>query len=55
MVVLPRGTNTELTFEKASEGEEKLLTAKNKWLIGHEEAGIEGAFNGLKGENIEID
>ena len=55
VVVLPRGTNTELTFEKASEGEEKLLTAKNKWLIGHEEAGIEGAFNGLKGENIEID
>ena len=55
VVVLPRGTNTELAFEKASEGEEKLLTAKNKWLIGHEEAGIEGAFNGLKGENIEID
>ena len=55
VVVLPRGTNTELTFEKVSEGEEKLLTAKNKWLIGHEEAGIEGTFNGLKGENIEID
>ena len=55
VVVLPKGTNTELTFEKAAEGEDKLLTAKNKWLIGHEEAGIEGAFNGLKGENIEID
>lgn len=55
VVVLPKGTNTELTFEKAAEGEDKLLTAKNKWLIGHEEATIEGAFNGLKGENVGID
>ena len=55
VVVLPKGTNTELTFEKAAEGEDKLLTAKNKWLIGHEEADIEGAFNGLKGENVGID
>lgn len=54
VVVLPKGTNTELTFEKAAEGEDKLLTAKNKWLIGHEEATIEGAFNGLKGENVGI-
>ena len=44
-----------VTFEKAAEGEDKLLTAKNKWLIGHEEAAIEGAFNGLKGENVGID
>ena len=55
VVVLPKGTNTELTFEKAAEGEDKLLTAKNKWLIGYEEAAIEGAFNGLKGENVGID
>ena len=55
VVVLPKGTNTELTFEKAAEGEDKLLTAKNKWLIGHEGAAIEGAFNGLKGENVGID
>ena len=54
-MVLPRGTNTELTFEKASVGEDKLLTARNKWLIGHEEAAIDGAFNGLKGENVGID
>lgn len=55
VVVLPKGTNTELTFETASEGEDKLLTAKNKWLIGHEEAAIDGAFNGLKGANVGID
>ena len=55
VVVLPKGTNTELTFEKAAEGEDKLLTAKNKWLIGHAEGGLpEGSFIGLKGENIEV-
>ena len=31
------------------------MKLKNKWLIGHEEAAIEGAFNGLKGENVGID
>ena len=55
VVVLPKGTNTELTFDKVNKGEDRLLTAKNKWLIAHEEADIEGAFNGLKGINIEID
>lgn len=53
VVVLPKGTNTELTFELA-DGESKLMTAKNKWLIAHEEAGIEGAFCGLVGENITL-
>ena len=55
VVVLPAGTNTDLTFETAKTGEDSLLTAKNKWLIAHEDAKIEGAFNGLKGENITID
>ena len=54
VVVLPKGTNTELTFPVKETGEEKLMTAKNKWLIGHEEAAIDGAFNGLKGENITL-
>lgn len=55
VVVLPKGTNTELTFQTADEGEDSLMTAKNKWLIAHEDAKIEGAFNGLKGENITLD
>ena len=55
VVVLPEGTNTELTFETEKTGEDSLMTAKNKWLIAHEEAKIAGAFNGLKGENITID
>ena len=54
VVVLPRDTNTELTFAKGEGTEDRLLMAKNKWLIGHEEAGIPGAFNGLIGENIAL-
>ena len=54
VVVLPRGTNTELDFEQGTQAEDKLITARNKWLIAHPEAKIEGAFEGLKGENITI-
>ena len=55
VVVLPKGTNTDLTFQTEKTGEDSLMTAKNKWLIEHEDAKIAGAFNGLKGENITID
>ena len=55
VVVLPKGTNTDLTFPIEKTGEDSLMTAKNKWLIAHEDAKIAGAFNGLKGENITID
>lgn len=54
VVVLPKDTNTELNFELGSGTEDKLLTAKNKWLIAHEEAAIDGAFNGLVGENVSL-
>lgn len=54
VVILPAGTNTELTFPAGKSGEDRLITAKNKWLIAHEEAGIEGAFCGLRGENITL-
>lgn len=54
VVILPRDTNTELAFEISEKGEERLMTARNKWLIAHEEANIEGAFCGLKGENITL-
>ena len=55
VVVLPKGTNTDLTFQTEKMGEDSLMTAKNIWLIAHEDAKIAGAFNGLKGENITID
>ena len=54
MIVLPEGTNHALDFDTADNGEEKLMTAKNKWLIAHEDAKIEGAFCGLKGKNITL-
>lgn len=54
VVILPKDTNTDLNFAVGSEGEDRMITAKNKWLIAHEEAGIEGAFCGLKGDNITI-
>lgn len=53
VVVLPKDTNTEFCFELA-DGESRLMTAKNKWLIAHKDANIEGAFCGLIGENIEL-
>ena len=40
VVVLPKGTNTDLTFQTEKTGEDSLMTAKNKWLIAHEEAKI---------------
>ena len=54
VVILPKGTNTEIDFVLPKTGEDALMTAKNKWLIAHEEAGIEGAFNGLRGENLTV-
>lgn len=55
VVVLPKGTNTELTSSHGGDNEDKLITAVNKWLIAHPDAGIEGAFNGLEGENLRVD
>lgn len=54
VVVLPKGTNTDIDFTLKGEDDDKLMTAKNKWLIAHEEAGIDGAFVGLTGENITL-
>lgn len=53
VIVLPKGTNTECSLESRKNGEDRLLTARNKWLIACEKAGIEGAFCGLKG-NIHL-
>lgn len=56
VVVLPKGTNEQLSDNrKIINDEDKLLTAKNKWLIGHKDGGLpKGSFIGLIGENIEI-
>ena len=54
VIILPKGTNEELTFTPDNNEEDKLLTAQNKWMIAHEEAEIPGAFCGLVGENITL-
>lgn len=53
-VVLPKDTN--LPLEKTHDGgEDKLITAKNKWLIGHAEGGLDaGAHIGLIGKNLNL-
>lgn len=54
IVALPKGTNTEISDWVNLVKEDKLITAKNKWLIAHPEAGIEGAYVGILGENITV-
>lgn len=60
-IVLPKGTNYPLACshvraaEGAADQEDCLITAANKWLIGHPEGGLdEGCFLGLKGKNLDI-
>ena len=55
VIVLPKGTNYPLRACHDVTGEDKLLAATNKWLIGHAEGGLpEGSFLGLKGKNISV-
>lgn len=60
-IVLPRGTNYPLkaahprAAEITTDNEDCLITAVNKWLIGHAEGGLdEGSFLGLRGKNLDI-
>ncbi|MCQ2519762.1 MAG: DUF4867 family protein [Lachnospiraceae bacterium] len=61
-IILPKGTNYDLTTSHAkvnadgtAPSEDALITAVNKWLIGHAEGGLaEGSFLGLKGKNLNI-
>ncbi|MBP3542593.1 MAG: DUF4867 family protein [Lachnospiraceae bacterium] len=55
VVVLPKDTNLPLDKSHGASAEDKLITAKNKWLIAHKESGIEGDVHfGLVGENITV-
>lgn len=55
-VVLPKGTNLPLQVKPENKGENQLLFAVNKWLIGHSESGVDkdGGFIGLVGENTTL-
>ena len=56
LVALPKGTNTAKPDIPAPEGEDRLMTARNKWLLAHEDSAeaAQGAYVGLYGENIDI-
>lgn len=54
VIVLPRDTNLPLA-KAHTQGEDKLLAAKNKWLIGHKDGGLDASAHiGLIGENISV-
>ena len=60
-IVLPRGTNYPLKNARpratgtTTTNEDCLITATNKWLIGHAEGGLdEGSFLGLVGKNLDL-
>lgn len=56
-VILPKGTNFPLDRKASGEVKDKLLFAKNKWLLVHSSRTVliqKGAHIGIKGENIEI-
>lgn len=56
VVILPKGTNQELEpLGEMVYEEDRLLFAKNKWLIGHEEGGLpKEAYIGITGENLAV-
>lgn len=55
VIILPKGTNLDMDPIPVRDPEDRLLFARNKWLIGHEEGGLpDGAFIGLKGENLSL-
>ena len=55
-VALPLGTNTEKPAIEAQDPEDRLLRARNKWLLAHADApeASNGAWIGLTGENIDL-
>lgn len=54
VVVLPKGTNTDIEKQPARTAEDKMLFARNKWLLMHPEAAEPGQHVGLVGENVTV-
>lgn len=57
VIVLPKGTNDPLANTQRSEGEDRLLFGKNKWLMIHPEHPVlknSAAHKGITGENIQV-
>jgi hypothetical protein len=56
VIVLPVGTNLAKPAVTVKNQEDRLLWAKNKWLVAHPDSpeASQGAFTGLSGINIDI-
>ena len=56
LIALPQGTNTDKPVFRPESWEDRLLRARNKWLLAHPESSeaADGAYIGLDGENIDI-
>ena len=56
LVALPQGTNTDKPAIENKSSEDKLLWARNKWLLAPPDSSeaAQGAHVGLSGENIDI-
>ena len=56
LVALPMGTNTDKPVMTNQTSEDRLLWARNKWLLAHPDSSEakQGAYIGLAGENIDI-
>ena len=56
-VALPRGTNEPYVLSIIRGSEDRLLRAKNKWLLAHSDSAEakDGAYIGLTGENISVE
>lgn len=56
LVALPKGTNTDKPAIAPKNWEDRLLFARNKWLLAHPDSAeaADGAYKGITGENIDI-
>ena len=55
-IILPQGTNTEMPKLAPQTPEDRLLWARNKWLIAHPDSpeANQGAYVGLTGPNLQL-
>ena len=54
VVILPKGTNTDIEKREPKTEEDKMLFARNKWLLAHPDAAEPGQYVGLVGENLSV-
>lgn len=52
VVILPKGTNTEIEKRAPKCLEDEMLFARNKWLLVHPDVAALGQYVGLVGENL---